>query len=243
MRPTITIIIPAFNEEGHLGITVQETIKTIEPLVDDYEILIIDDGSSDQTGPMADEFSRQNPKIRAVHNEQNRGLGFSCARGIQLATKDYIGWVPADTVWEPGALKEVIGLLGSADIVTTYLLSLKERTWFRRFISRSFTVCLNVLFRLNLKYYNGGCFHRRELLQSLSLKSKGFTIWAEALVRLSVQGYRCREVGAYFKERTVGQSTALSWRSVKQTLSVIGILIRDIYFRKETRRPKGEQDG
>ena len=230
MRPAISFLIPAYNEEGHLRTTVVETLRVLESQTDNFEIIIIDDGSIDQTGAIAEELAKDNPRIKAVHNGENKGFGLTCRKGIEGASKEYIGWVSADTSWPEEALKEAIGLLGKADIITTYLLNNYQRPFIRRTISTLFTAVMNTVFLLNLRYYNGGCFHKAALIKPLCIKSRGLTFWAEALVRLMKKGYSVSQVGLYNKDRKSGQSKAFKIKNIMGTLEMILILIRDIYF-------------
>ncbi len=231
-HPHISFFIPAYNEEGHLRTTVEESARVLGLQSGDFEIIIVDDGSTDRTGEMAEELARSRPFVRVFHNDGNRGFGYTCRRAITESRGRYIGWVSADTTWEPAVLQQVIRSLGQADVITTYMTNFQDRTFLRRVISRSFTVTMNVLFKLNIKYYNGGCFHRAECIKPLKLYSPGLTLWAEILVRLLKSGHTCLQIGIHNVERQHGRSKAFRWQNVAGTLQVIGILIRDIYFRK-----------
>ena len=87
---TITLIVPALNEEGNVGPTVREIVAAVEGDFDDYEILIFDDGSTDGTGAEADRIGAANPKVRVVHNPVNKGLGWNYRAGIEEARMHYV---------------------------------------------------------------------------------------------------------------------------------------------------------
>ena len=233
MKPTVSFIIPAYNEEGHLKITVEETLRVLASYVDDYEIIIVNDGSTDQTAVIANECARNNPRIKVFHNDRNRGFGYTCGRGIKEAAKEFIGWVSADTVWPEETLQEAIALLGKTDIVATYPLNQKERPFLRRFISCLFTTSMNKIFFLHMKYFNGGCFHRAALIKNVVIHSKGLTFWAEALVRLSSRGYHVVEIGIMNKDRKVGQSKAFKLKNIMATLEMIMRLFYDVHIRRQ----------
>ena len=92
MKKTLSIIISALNEEKNIEGAVASVIYMVEGAVDDYEILIFNDGSTDNTGPIADRLVQKNPKIKVTHFAKNRGLSEIAKRGIQMATKNYITW-------------------------------------------------------------------------------------------------------------------------------------------------------
>ena len=94
MKLTISLIIPALNEEAGLEPTVNKVIQALGEKFTDYEILIVNDGSQDKTGEIAERLAANNYHIRVFHNPKNLGLGYNYRRGVGLATKDYIGWVP-----------------------------------------------------------------------------------------------------------------------------------------------------
>src|SRR5712691_6710476 len=95
-KPTISIIIPAYNEEGNISGTVHEVLKALDNRFGGYEILIVNDGSRDHTGEVANALAAENSRIKAIHNSPNMGFGYSYRRGVQAATGDYIGFFPGD---------------------------------------------------------------------------------------------------------------------------------------------------
>ena len=230
IKPTVSVIIPAYNEEDHLLITWEKTAAVLAAETADYEIIIVDDGSADRTGGIADGIAAKDPHTRVIHNRGNQGFGFTCRQGIKSARLDFTGWISADTAWDPAVLKKVIGMLGQYDIITAYTANSYNRPLFRRIISVAFTTTLNILFGLRLRYYNGACFHRTALLQAIPLRSSGFTLWAEAVIRLVNQGYRCYEIGGNFDDRKSGRSKAFKIKNILGTLKILGVLVKDIHF-------------
>ncbi len=229
-KPTVSIIIPAYNEEEHLNITFEKTVAVLATEAAEYEIIIVDDGSTDRTAAIADDLAEKHPQVRVIHNPGNRGFGFTCRAGIQAARMTFTGWIAADTAWDPAVLKKVIGMLNQYDIITAYTQNSYNRPLSRRIISVAFTTILNVLFGLRLRYYNGACFHRTLLLQSIPLLSSGYTLWAEAIIRLVKKGYRCYEIGGNFDDRKSGETKAFRLQNVVGTLKFIGMLVKDVYF-------------
>ncbi|MEE9558129.1 MAG: glycosyltransferase family 2 protein, partial [Candidatus Brocadiales bacterium] len=96
MKPTISIIIPALNEEDNIEPAVNKVISALDGRFSDYELLVFDDGSTDNTGAIIDRLAGNDKNVRAIHNENNMGLGYSYKKGVQLAKNDYIVMFPGD---------------------------------------------------------------------------------------------------------------------------------------------------
>src|SRR6185503_1156843 len=111
MKPSISFIIPAYNEEGHLRTAVVESCRVLSLEVDDFEIIIVNDGSQDQTPEIAEQLAKEDARICVLHNERNMGFGFTCQKGIDASRKDFIGWVSADTTWQEETLVKIIRML------------------------------------------------------------------------------------------------------------------------------------
>src|SRR5205809_4235667 len=129
MARTLSVIIPALDEEGNLAAAVGTVLDAIGNRFADYELLIFDDGSTDHTGTIADELAAGNPHVRVIHNGQNMGFGYNYTRGVQLARMDYVAMFPGDNEIPVEAIREILGAVGSADIVVPYIATPAVRAW------------------------------------------------------------------------------------------------------------------
>ncbi|MBE3092273.1 MAG: glycosyltransferase family 2 protein [Chloroflexi bacterium] len=190
---TISIIILAFNEEENLKSSVTLAINAIEQRISNYELIIIDDGSRDQTGIIADQLHTENERIRVVHHQNNKGLGSSYKEGIHLAAMgemEYVGLLPGDANlnFTQENYKKLLDAVGKADIIV-HVPTADPRTWFRRLTSMYFVKVLNIMFRLNYEYYNGANIYKRDLLKDITFVSgSGYFAFAELLIRVSNLG-------------------------------------------------------
>lgn len=235
MKQSISIIIAALNEEGNLAAAVNATLTALGDRFSSYELLIIDDGSTDATGTIADRLAIANPNIKVVHNGRNMGLGYSFRRGIELATKEYIGWFPGDNDMDGKSLEDLLDLIGRADIVVPYMANPWCRPLSRRIISRSFTTTMNVLFGLKLRYYNGPAIHRSKLIKATSANTTGYAFLAEVLVRLIKAGHTWVEVATYHRRREHGISKAFRLKNILSVLMTVWRLVWDIHVRQRKR--------
>jgi glycosyltransferase involved in cell wall biosynthesis len=238
MSRTLTVIIPALNEEGNLAAAVAAVLDAIDDRFTDYELLIFDDGSTDRTGSIADGLAAANPHIRVTHNPRNMGFGYNYSRGVELARMEYVTMFPGDNEIPGEAIRAILDAVGSADIVVPYISTPGVRSWSRRVISACFVALINVLFGLRLRYFNGPCVHRRLLLLSVPMRTHGFAYMAAILVRLIRSGSSYVEVPMPLQARQHGRSKAFRLKNIASVLGTIGRLFWQVQV-KERRKYTG----
>lgn len=228
----VTIIIPAFREEANIEAAIDNVVASAQAVTTDYEIIVVDDGSPDKTGEFARLKAEANPRIRVAVNATNEGFGFSFARGVKMATKEFVTVFPGDNDMAAQSLKDLLQARGSADLVISYMQKTNKRSLLRRVVSRCFVLVMNTLFGLKLKYYNGAFICRRQLLQSIPIKSTGLAALAECIVRLLKKGVSWQSIYFEHAGRRHEQSKAFNFKSINAVSATIGMLIMDIYWPK-----------
>lgn len=227
MNSSISVIITAMNEEGNLNSVVDKVVRAANPRFDDYEILIINDGSRDRTGEIADQLAAENPCIRAIHNPRNMGLDYSYRKGIELSSKRYIAWIAGNDLIPPQGYEDIFDAVGQADIVSTYLLN-DVRGLPRRIISRSFSLVMNIVFGLRLRYYTGPCVYKSEIIKSIKVTTQGSAAIAETLLRSVKLGHTYVSVGLYPLKRTSGRTKSFRLKNFLNIGRAITKLFWDI---------------
>jgi len=205
MKKSISIIVPAYNEEANLERAVKKYNLLAKELFDDHEIIIFNDCSTDQTGRIADSLAKKNPRIRVIHNKTNMGLGYNFRKGVELAKKTYFTVMFGEGDMLTSSARNILKSAGKADIIMSYVQNPEARTWIRRIISSSFTKTLNLLFGLKLKYYNGYTVHKTKLIKKTHLTTNSFAYQAEALIRLLKKGHSYLQV-PFLTAKTSGSS-------------------------------------
>jgi glycosyltransferase involved in cell wall biosynthesis len=228
---TLSVIIPALNEEDNLAGAVMTVLDAIGDRFMDYELLIFDDGSTDSTGQIADKLATHNSRIRVVQNHRNLGLGCSYTKGVELAKMEYVAWFPGDDEVPGQAVRAVLDAIGSAEIVVPYISNPHLRTWSRRLISASFVRLLNLLFGLRLRYFNGPCAYSRTLLSSVPIQSSGFACFAAILIRMILSGHSYVEIAIPTRTRQHGRTKAFRLKNLVSIFSTIAGLVWDVYVR------------
>ena len=230
--PTFGFVIPCFNEEENVGATVG-SVREAMGAQDDYEIILVNDASTDRTLEQMQALAAADPRIRVLDNSTNLGFGGSYKRGARAATATYVMMLPGDDGFPGYSIAEILGHAGDADIIIPIVTNRGARHWFRAFASKGCTTLLNWAFWLNVGYYNGAVLQRNELLRTIEITTNSFAYQAEALVKLIARGATYKHCYVSIQERAAGRSSALSlknqiavWRTILHLLTVVGLFCR-----------------
>lgn len=235
MAKDISIIVSALNEEANISDAIDSVTIALRGVVDDYEMIVFNDGSTDNTGQIAERKARENPKIRVINNDGNRGLGYIFSRGIQMASKSHISCFPGDNDMASESLRDIARHVGEVDLVVSYMQDMRHRSLPRKVLSRIYTGVLNALFGLKLRYYNGCFLYKTSVAQQLTLRSRGFGVFAECLVKMLRTKCTYKEVAFVHTGRRAGKSSAVSPRGFVSVAETICLLVRDVYFSPGTK--------
>jgi glycosyltransferase involved in cell wall biosynthesis len=220
---SVSVIVSAMNEEHNLRPTVEAVVRAAAPRFTRYEVIIVDDGSTDRTPEIAAQLSAENPNVRVHRNRRNLGLGRSYAIGIDLAANEYTSWVAGNNMVPQEALERIYDRAGETDMVISYILS-DVRGFKRRAISRTFTRLMNLLFGIRMRYYTGPCIYRSDVAKRLKMKAQGSFFVAELLVRLIRSGQRYVEVGLQPIPRSAGSTKTFRMKNVMDVFgSMLGL--------------------
>jgi len=233
-KKSVSIIVPAFNEAGNIENAIREIIAAVESQkIQDYEILIFDDCSVDETGKIADKMANENKGIKVIHNAKNMGLGYNYKKGIELAEKNYILPIHGDNEIVTDSIGDILALAGKADIIVPYTSNPEVRSRFRRFVSRAFTRLMNFLFGLSMRYYNGHCLVSRELLKTVYTNNFEFThiAVAEVLIKLIKSGHSFLEVPIYLRAKKHATASVFRLRNIIGVNKTIIRLFWEIHFK------------
>ncbi len=193
---SLTIFIPAFNEEQNLRFAVENAIKAVnKSKIVNYEILILNAFSTDKTGEIADKLVLEDSKIKVIHRKRWYGLGTNYMKGIEHSTMDYFVMFPGDNENSWVSLADSLKKIGQADMIIPYTVNVEARSMFRRIISKSYVLIMNFFFNLKLKYYNGNVVYNTSILKKISIKSEGFAYSSEIIIKSIKSGYSYIEFG------------------------------------------------
>ena len=149
-RPSISFFFPAFNDAGTIRLLVEDGLRVLPTLTDDFEIIIVNDGSFDETGPIADELAAQYSQVRAIHHPLNLGYGAALRSGFGAASKDLIFYTDGDRQFDVGELPKLIEVIDGAGIVSGYRIARAEGQD-RRLSSNVYNFVTKKLFGLDIR--------------------------------------------------------------------------------------------
>ena len=221
LRRRLSVVVPAFNEEAGLEPTVRGVLIAAEAELEDCEIWIVNDGSTDRTGEIADRLSREDSRVRVIHQPRNLGLGAGYAAALERATLDYFTFVPGDNEMHPISFRRIFSKVGTADVVLPYHYNVWDRPWYRRLLTFGCTTLLNVLLGNRLKYYQGPNVYPTTLARVLPRTAGGFFFLTEMTAQAVHLGYGVVHVGLIHQEREHGKSKALSLKNVRRAIVTI----------------------
>jgi dolichol-phosphate mannosyltransferase len=218
MKPRVWVVIPTYNEAGNIELIVRAAAAELERILPGgYRLLVVDDGSPDGTGAIADSLAAELDVVEVLHRTAKGGLGAAYLAGFAHALADGAEWVcemDADFSHDPRYLPDLLESAKTADLVlgSRYVPGGGVRDWglLRRLISRGGGLYARVILRVPVRDLTGGfkCI-RREVLEAIDLESvraEGYVFQIEVTYRALLAGFKVVEVPIVFTDRTVGTS-------------------------------------
>jgi glycosyltransferase involved in cell wall biosynthesis len=210
----LTVFIACYNEEANIQATFDCTIAALQAASLSWEIIVIDDASTDRSVSLIQDYIRRHPHylMRLVQNRENRGLAYNYVEGAFLGCGEYYRLVCGDNSESEEALTGLFRQVGKAEMIVPYHVIL-GRSVFRHMLSRTFTALVNLVSGYRLRYYNGCAVHRTYNVLRWHSYLHGFGFQADLVTRLLDQGVSCTEIPMTSSERSAGRSKALTFKN------------------------------
>jgi len=220
-RPTgLSMFFPAYNDGGTIASLVILAVQVAGRLTPDFEVLVVNDGSTDSTKDILDELARTYPRVRVIHHPRNRGYGAALRTGFAAATKDLIAYTDGDAQYDPAELEVLWNrLTPEADLVTGYKIR-RSDPWHRIVIGRLYHHTVKLLFRLRVRDVDCDFrLMRREIFNRVTLEKDTGVICLEMMRKIQDAGFRVVEVPVHHYHRLHGRSqffnvTRVFWTGV-----------------------------
>ena len=205
--PSLSIVLPAHNEEENVASAVAEVSGVAQQLGMDYEIIMVNDGSTDRTGEIGRDLAQRVPNFRLVEHHPNRGYGGSLKAGFAAATKDLVAFFPADKQFVFSEIRQLLERVDEADVVSGYRAN-RQDPFIRRLNAFGWNTLIRLLFgHLCHDIDCGFKLFRREILDRVTIVSDGAMIDTEFLAGAKARGYRIAEVPVTHLPRVAGEAT------------------------------------
>jgi glycosyltransferase involved in cell wall biosynthesis len=235
MRPTVSFVIPMYNEELNIDHAIAAAVEALEKYTDDYEIVIVDDASTDRSPEMVARAAAENPRIRMIRHEKNRKLGGSLKTGFAAATKDLVLYMDADLPFDPDVLGRAMRAMHvtGADVIAGYRLDRTIEGLRRTIYSYVYNAIIGVLFGWPHRDINFSFkLLKREVLQAIELKAEGSLIDAELIVKAKNRGFAIQQIGLDYFPRIRGTS------HLSSPIVILKIFAELVKLYPDMRRPR-----
>lgn len=228
LKDGISIMMPALNEEKNIGSSIIMVEELMSDLVLNYELIIINDGSNDNTLKIANDFAKKNPNITIINHTKPHGMGACYKEGLLLATMTHYMHIVSKNECDKNSIKELINARNMANIIIPYTKNMNERDFFRRHLSYFFTQLINILTGNKIKYYNGTVLYKTSIIRSINFNSSYHTFQCEALIRLLLKNNSYLELPVQVNWNRKHKSNAFK---ISNFISVFKLLINIIFKR------------
>ena len=223
---SLSVFFPAYNDAPSLPALLRKTFEVLERHVDDYEVIVVNDGSYDNTGEVLDELRiTYMPRLRVITHPENRGYGGALRTGLGAAKKEFVFYTDGDGQYDVGELPGLLALVRpDTGLVNGYKTERQDpphRIW----IGRLYNFCARLLFRIRIRDID--CDYRlirRALLHRIHLTSTSGTICVELVRKLELSGCEVKEIGVHHYPRLHGRSQFFRVRSLAKTFFQLGRL-------------------
>ena len=217
-RPSITVFFPAYNDAGSIRSLVEAALTVLPTLTDEYEVLVINDGSMDATASIIDELSRRHPAVKAIHHHRNLGYGAALRTGLRHASKDLIFYTDGDGQYDVRELATLHHrMTARVDVVNGYKIKRSDNRA-RRLIGWAYKWMARLLFRLPIRDVDCDFrLMRRSAVQQIELTSSSGAICVELVHKLRGAGSRFAEVPVHHYPRAHGHSQFFTLNRVART--------------------------
>jgi glycosyltransferase involved in cell wall biosynthesis len=233
--PSLSVFFPAYNDAPSLPKLLAKTFDTLEFHVADYEVIVVNDGSYDNTAAVLEQLRAQyGPRLRVVTHPRNRGYGGALRSGFVAAGKEFVFYTDGDSQYDVDELPRLLDLVGpDTGLVNGFKLERHDpahRIW----IGKTYNFCARLLFRIRIRDID--CDYRlirRSLLQRIHLTSTSGTICVELVRKLEMTGCEVLETGVHHYPRLYGKSQFFRLRSLATTLyELVRLWVRVVILRR-----------
>lgn len=206
---TLTIIVPALNEEAKIADTVNAILPLAQQLLDDFEIFLVNDGSTDATGSIMEQFKVRDPRISVIHHANRCGLGFTTKEILKLANFGSLVLIPGDDAYRHDGIAKMFKAVSAAEIVICYRDNQSNRSVTRSFQSHTLCFVLNWLFGFGLFDYHGMPVYPVKWMRRITVDADGYGFQICALISLLQLGLTHVQVPVSLNAEMQGSSRAM----------------------------------
>ncbi|MCK6495956.1 glycosyltransferase family 2 protein [bacterium] len=225
---SLTAFFPAHNEVENIGQLVEKTNNVLSGIVPDYEILVINDGSTDGTRELLDNLVQKVPRLRPIHHEVNQGYGGAVRTGFRNASRDLVFFSDGDGQFDIGEITLFLAEIDSYDAILGYRINRRD-PFHRKVFAKCWGMLIRILFRIRVRDLDCAFkMFQRSILEGVEFEAGGAMVTVELLAKLRKKNFRFKEIGVNHYPRTAGQQSGGSpkviLRAFKELFKLYGRL-------------------
>lgn len=237
--PSLSIFFPAYNDGGTIASMVLTAEIAARSITDDFEIIVVDDGSQDHTALVLAEMQKQVTCLRVIHHPHNRGYGAALCSGFSAATKDWIFYTDGDAQYDPSEIPLLAeAIRAGVDVVNGYKIS-RNDPFIRILLGSIYNFGVKLAFGLRLKDVDCDFrLMRRTIFNVIELESISGSICVEMIKKIQDGGFRFAEVPVSHYNRMYGKSQFFNWRRLLRTARQLLVLWWKLVLKKKFSRAR-----
>ncbi|GCE30951.1 hypothetical protein KDA_64350 [Dictyobacter alpinus] len=214
LRQSLSVVLPAHNEEQVIATTVTYALEILTPLAGDFEVVVVNDGSTDRTGEILQAMALKDRRVRVITHEVNRGYGAALVSGFEAAAKDLTFFMDSDGQFDIRELKMFFPLIGQYDAVLGYRID-RQDPWMRKLNAWGWKLLVRLV--LGVRVRDIDCafkLYNTQFLHTNCFETRGAMINAELLYKFKRDGYTFTEIGVHHLPRRTGKATGANLKVI-----------------------------
>jgi glycosyltransferase involved in cell wall biosynthesis len=216
---SLSLVLPAYNEADNIAAVVGDALAVLPSFTDDFEIIVVDDGSRDRTAAIVAGLAGEDGRVRLLRHRRNRGYGAALTTGFGASTGDFVMFMDSDRQFDIRDLRLLAPFAGEYDIVAGFRME-RSDALHRRIFAEAFNVAVRILFGVHLRDIDCAFkLFRGELLREMELTSPGALINAEIQAKARRQGATLEQVGVHHFPRLAGEASGGSPRVILRAMA------------------------
>lgn len=223
VKESLSVVFPAYNEEANIGQTLSRAIKTLPIFTDEWEIIVVNDGSIDKTMKVLEEYKKTHPNVIPIHHPSNKGYGAALKSGITSAQKDLIFFCDSDLQFDLQEIGKLLHWIDRYDIVAGYRVK-RQDSFHRRLNAYGWNMLVRILLGLNVKDIDCAFkLFKRAVFDKVKIDAVGAMVNTDILAQAINYGFKLKEVPVSHFPRLRGKQTGAN---IKVILRAFKELIR-----------------
>ena len=236
--PGLSVFLPSHNEEGNVERVVRSWTAELPKVADKFEVIVVDDGSRDRTGEIAERLAKEDAHVKVVRHPVNRGYGGAVISGVRAATLPYVLLCDGDGQFDPADIERLTPFVPEYDVVAGRRVQRADHLM-RRINGRAWTTLVRLLLGITISDIDCGFkLFKREKLEGMELRAHGAMISTELMARLAGRNAKVKEVDVGHLPRLAGEQSGANLKVVARAFKELIALYRELRAERQG-QPQG----